>query len=237
MPTPPRRTPLPTRERLTRERVHQAALSLIDQQGPEALSMRRLGEALGVEAMSLYHHVPGRAALLDGIYEELLRGLEPPRRREFPHGLRELARSLRAALAAHPRALPLLATRPLVAPAALRHLDDALGQLRAAGLTPGECGHALHALLTFVTGHALAQTGASDGGPLGAVSRAASSAPASAASDFPNLAALAPQLLEKDAGPDTDADAGFEFGLDALLRGFAARATERAQKKRRAGRA
>ena len=209
-----------TSDRLTPAKVRAAALALVDREGLAALSMRRLGQALGVEAMSLYNHVPGKAALLDGLYEAILAEAAPPRRHDFPQGLRELSRGLRAALLAHPRALGVLAGRPLLTPAALQRLDGAIGPLRAAGLSPSECVYALHGLLTLVIGNVLGQAGprAETGLPEAVASRLP-------APELPQLSALAPQLRVLDG----DGDGEFEFGLDLFVRGLVARAEARTE--------
>lgn len=102
-------------ESLTRQRVLEAALRLLDQEGLEGFSMRKLGAALGVEAMSLYNHVESKRALFDGVIELLISQAPLPPRPDatpceelwaFAHGLRDVLR-------AHPRVLPLGATSPL----------------------------------------------------------------------------------------------------------------------------
>lgn len=209
-----------TSDRLTPAKVQAAALALVDREGLSALSMRRLGQALGVEAMSLYNHVPGKEALLDGLYEAILAEVAPPRRHDFPQGLRELSRGLRTALLAHPRALGILGGRPLLTPAALRLLDGAIGPLRAAGLSPGECFYALSGLLTLVIGNVLGQAGprAESGLPEAVASRLP-------APELPQLSALAPQLRVQDG----DGDGAFEFALDLFVRGLLARAEARTE--------
>lgn len=100
----PERTPLSAR------RIHAAALALIDEQGIDGLSMRRLASVLGVDPMSIYHHVPGKQALLQGVYQEALRGLAIPRRSAagWQGMLRELARRFHALARRHPRVVPAL---------------------------------------------------------------------------------------------------------------------------------
>ena len=116
-----------------------AALALLDREGLEGISMRRLGETLGVEAMSLYRYVPSKAALLDGLYEAVLEGMpEPPPGTDTKSLLRERARALRAVLRAHPQALPLFASRPAVTPHAMAHVELVLAALGRAGFPPGD---------------------------------------------------------------------------------------------------
>ncbi len=127
------------RVRLSRERILDAALELIDAEGLDAVSMRTLAARLGVQAMSLYHHFANKAALFDGLHERLLLQM----RVEvdglgWDEALRQLARSYRAVAAAHPLAFGLLATRPLSTPREVVHIAPALGVLSADGLTAAE---------------------------------------------------------------------------------------------------
>lgn len=206
----------PDRPPLSRERVLEAALALVDREGLDALSMRRLGVELGVEAMSLYRYVPGKAALLDGLHETILAEMSAPRRgRASIESLRAMARAFRRVLLAHPRAVPIFATRPAVTRASLRHVEAALAVLRGAGLDARDAVSAFQVLVAFVVGHALAEIG-----PV--VSGEAAEPPYEGLSkdEFPHLtAALA------DLG-DHDAAAEFEVGLDLFLGGLRARADQ-----------
>ncbi|AUX40101.1 TetR family transcriptional regulator [Sorangium cellulosum] len=200
---------------LSRARILEAALSIVDREGLAALSMRRLGAELGVEAMSLYNHVPSKAAVLDGLQEVILEGLpllgSPCG--DWVEVLRSAARSFRGALAAHPNALPLFASRPAVTPAVLRHVDAALGVLRGAGFGPGACVSAFQTLVAFVVGNALSSFGPTAAGDV-SPPRYGDLPP----EEFPHLTAIVPSLGDRSALDD------FEFGLDVLLVGLRARA-------------
>src|ERR1043165_9533546 len=111
---------------LSRERILDAALALLDRDGLEALSMRKLGEALGVEAMSLYNHVPNKAALLDGIHELILTSVPAPP-----------------------------ATRPAATTASFARLEHYLQVLRAAGFSALDAQRTVHVVLSYVVGHAM----------------------------------------------------------------------------------
>ena len=101
------------RKPLTREAILDAAIVILDRDGMAGLSMRKLGAAVGVEAMSLYNHVPNKEALLDGIHERILLSLETPAHaRTWQAFVRHQALALHRALLAHPNAIPLFATRP-----------------------------------------------------------------------------------------------------------------------------
>src|SRR3954468_7110730 len=117
-----RKTPRQARGGLSRERIVAAALDLIDRDGLEAFSTRKLGAALGVEAMSIYNHFPSKGELLDAIASRLLAEVELPSRGEFRSRLSTLLRSHQAVARRHPDAYPLLALRRLNTPEAFRFL-------------------------------------------------------------------------------------------------------------------
>src|SRR5258707_13922848 len=103
---------------LTRERILSTALAIVDREGLDAISMRRIGEALGVEAMSIYNHVANKAAILDGIFETILGELPVAKpASSWRLGLQARARAFRSGLRDHPNALPLFSPRPAVTPA------------------------------------------------------------------------------------------------------------------------
>ena len=203
----------PERAPLSREGILAAALRLVDREGLEALTMRRLGAEIGVEAMSLYHHVSSKAAVLDGLHEAILAEM-PPLGGE-PDGLealRGMARGFARVLGAHPRALPLFATRPAVTPASLRHVETALAVLERLGLGPDESVSAFQVLVTFVVGHALSRFAPAAGGEV-SPARYEDLPPA----EFPRLSALAAALATHDP------EAELELGLDLFLGGLRAR--------------
>ncbi len=122
------------RRRLTRRRILRAALALIDRDGLDALTMRKLGAALGVEAMALYRHVPSKDALLDGVVELLAQEIDvPPPGSEWRDALRRILRSYRTVAHAHPHAFPLIALRPLQTADARARADAVVQMLLAAG--------------------------------------------------------------------------------------------------------
>ena len=107
--------------RITRDVVLAAALQLIDQDGVDGLSMRRLARVLHRDPMILYRHAPNKAALLDGVAEAILAQLKvDPADPDWAAQLRAVARGYRALALAHPKAVPLLVTRPLATPLGLR---------------------------------------------------------------------------------------------------------------------
>ncbi len=131
---------------LTTERVIHAAIVFADETGLESLSMRRLGQELGVEAMSLYNHVANKNELLDGMVEAIAGQFSVPAvGNDWKRALRESALSARAVLLRHPWACGLTMARPNVGPARLRFAEAVLGCFRSAGFSPQLAHHALHA--------------------------------------------------------------------------------------------
>jgi AcrR family transcriptional regulator len=148
--------------KITRELVFRVALELIDRDGADALSMRRLGAALDRDPMILYRHAPGKAALLDGVVETVLAQLKvDPADPDWTAQLRGVAREYRALALAHPNVVPLLVTRPLATPLALRPrgtlrpLEDVLDLLTRAGFSGQDALHIYRALFGFLNGHVL----------------------------------------------------------------------------------
>ncbi len=150
---------------LTRDLVLATAVRLVDELGLPALTMRRLGVELGVEAMSLYHHVDGKPALLAGVADAVMAELElPDPALPWDERLHALAGGFRALAHRHPHVFPLLVTRS--GPAAGAAVDAILDALRAAGLEAPLVGTAYAALVSLVEGFAMEElTGAFEGSP------------------------------------------------------------------------
>lgn len=144
-----------TRHPLSRERVLRKAIALADRGGIEALSMRRLAEELGVEAMSLYHYVANKDDLLDGITDIVASEIEVPSARgDWKSAVRRSAISFHDALARHPWACSLMMSNG-VGPARLRYMESLLQRLRQAGFSPQLTHHAYHALDSHIIGFTL----------------------------------------------------------------------------------
>ena len=138
---------------LTRERVVRAGVALADREGVAALSMRRLGGALGVEAMSLYNHVGGKDDLLDGMVDAVFAEIELPAADEpWKAAMRRRAVSVREVLSRHPWASALMNSRRSPGPMTLRHLDAMIGSLRAAGFSVAATAHAVSLIDSYVYG-------------------------------------------------------------------------------------
>src|SRR5205809_8125499 len=143
----------PSRAPLSRDRILEAALELADEGGIEALSMRKLGQKLGVEAMSLYNHVANKDDVIDGILDLVLaEGKLPASSGEWDAAVRESAISVHAALRNHPWACTLVMAPGHIRPARMEYMNALLGRLRAAGFSADESYHAYHVL----DGHILA---------------------------------------------------------------------------------
>jgi AcrR family transcriptional regulator len=148
--------------KITRDVVLTAALEIIDCDGAEALSMRRLAGALNRDPMIIYRHAPNKAALLDGVAETVLAQLKvDPADPDWAAQLRAIARDYRRLALAHPHVVPLLVTRPLATPLALRPqgtlrpLEDVLTLLTRAGFSGPDALHIYRALFGFLHGHVL----------------------------------------------------------------------------------
>ncbi len=207
------------REPLTRERVLGRAVAIADEQGLAALTMRSLADALGVKPMSLYHHVAGKEAILDGIVDMVFAEMELP----VPGGdwraeLSRRARSARAVLRRHPWAVPLLESRATPGPANLRHHEAVLATLRAAGFSVPMTAHAYALLDAFVYGFAVQEAALpfdASTAPEVTEAIAAQLSPA----DYPHMVELA---VEHVMQPGYDFGEEFEYGLGVILDALAA---------------
>lgn len=146
----PRTTPL------TRAEILTAALALIDADGAEGLSMRKLAGALGVEAMTLYHHFPNKDAILDGVVARVFAEMRVPE--PLPEGWMALAHEMfvafRRALVEHPNTITLLARRPLNTADAADFVETPLSVLTMSGLSPERVGQLYQSLVAYSFGHA-----------------------------------------------------------------------------------
>ena len=219
------------REPLTRERVLRAGVQLADARGLERLSMRTLGRALGVEAMSLYNHVENKDDLLDGMVDLVIAEVEaPPADTPWKTAMRRRAVSSRAAFARHPWAVRLVGTRASAGPARLQHFENTIGSLRRAGFAPGTAVHALSTLDGFVHGfgvHRLhvAEAGAAEDDLPDDAAMAVALARWLPAGEYPYLN----ELIRDHVIPGGyDEDASFAFGLDLILDGLEARLADEA---------
>jgi AcrR family transcriptional regulator len=207
-------TPAP-RPPLTTERVLQAAVAVADQDGLGALTMRRLGAELSVEAMSLYKHVANKEAILDGVVELIVGQIEiPSAGTQWKQAMRRRAVSARAVLAGHSWAIGLLESRSSPGPATMRYLDAILGNLRSAGFSVDDAVHALWLLDSYVYGHVIQETSLTP--------RSASPPAAEPTTSVREQATMTeyPHLLEVAEHAGTSGysvDGEFRYGLDLIL--------------------
>ncbi|SFL59920.1 TetR/AcrR family transcriptional regulator [Streptomyces pini] len=203
---------------LSRERVIRAAVAVADEKGSAALTMRAIAEPLGVEAMSIYHHVSGKEDILDGMVDAVFGEIElPPRDTDWKSSMRRRAVSARAVLLRHPWAVGLMDSRSRPGPATLRHHDAVIGALRAGGFSVRMAAHAVSLIDSYLYGFVLQElslpfTGTAEQDEVtGAILR---EMPADA---YPHLAELAAEHVLK---PGYDYAGEFDFGLALILDGL-----------------
>ena len=205
------------RSPLSRERVLSAAVVLADTGGIEALTMRRLGQDLGVEAMSLYNHVAGKEDILDGILDLVISEIAVPSdRADWKSAMRLRAISARKALLRHPWASSLMQSRTNPGLATLRHHDSVIGTLREAGFTIEMAAHAFSVIDSYIYGFAQQQQNLTyNTSPEAA--QVAESILQQIPAEYPHLAEL---ITEHAMKPGYDYADEFEFGLDLILNGL-----------------
>ncbi len=202
-------------EPLARERIVAAAMKIIDAEGLDALSMRRLGVELGVNPMAAYHYVPNKAALYDLVLEAVMAGVDTTTidpALPLDDRLKQAARAYRAAILAHPRAIPVLAARSLRTAAVLRPVEPMLGILYDAGLTPDQAMAAVDVVAQYVLGGAVGYYHHQFDDEAGEQREFEALDPA----EFPNITRMIAEAHY--IGHDGE----FEFGLDAIVRGLLA---------------
>ena len=202
---------------LSRDRILHAALELADKGGIESLTMRKLGQALGFEAMSLYNHVANKDDVVDGILDLVLGESKPPAPDgDWDSAIRTSAISVHDALRRHPWSCTLLMAPRHARPARVRYMDLLLGRLREAGFSAETTFHAYHVLDGYIFGFALWETSHSYTAEE-ASDLAAKFAQTITADAYPYLHEHAQQHFSE--GPHREVRA-FEFGLDLIVDGL-----------------
>ena len=195
------------RRPLTKGRVLQAAVDVADREGLDALTMRRLGAELGVEAMSLYKHVANKEEILDGIVELVVGEIEiPSEGTEWKEAMRRRTVSAREVLSRHSWAIGLLEARGSRGPTARRYLDAILGNLRSAGFSIENAVHAFWVLDCFVYGHVILETSV-------AFNSSEELTDSAGLGEYPHLVEIAQPARRSAYSFDNE----FEFGLDLIL--------------------
>ena len=202
------------RRPLSRDRVLRAAVELADRSGIEALTMRRLGQQLGVEAMSLYKHVANKDDVLDGIVDLVVGDIEvPPTGTPWRTAMRARAVSAHRVLLAHPWAALQIMSRFSIGPGMTRYLDATLGRLREGGFSVEGALDAWHALDSHIYGFTLQELGL----PFEVDEAAQVSADVLgtlSAEQFPHVVEVISHVMEHGRVED------FEFGLELILDGL-----------------
>ena len=212
---------------LSRSMILQAALAIIDRDGVDGLSMRRLSDAVGRDPVMLYRHLPNKAALLDGVAEIVLAQLavdtaDP----DWAGQLRIVAHEFRQLALAHPNVVPLLVTRPLATPLGqrppgmLRPLEDVLTLLTSVGFNGDDALHIYRVLFAYLNGHILNELQEIIERPEETDHVLRLGLHRLAITEFPQLRALAPALASYDGAAELDR------GLDLLLSGLTAALTQ-----------
>jgi len=214
------------KKRLSRDIVLAAALELVDAEGLGALTMRRLGQLLGRDPMSLYRYAENRAALLDGVSELVLNELTIfPQDPDWQAQLRRVAHDLRLLALRHPNVVPLLVTRPLSTPLGLRPLgtirplEQILSLLIDAGFPPPDALHVYRAYYGYLYGHILNELQEFIVDPEENEALLRLGLHRLPAKEFPRLRALARELADYDGAAELDQ------GINILLAGLATRLT------------
>jgi len=212
---------------LSRERVLQAAVKIADEGGIEALTMRRLAEELGAEAMSLYYHVASKEHVLDGIAEAVIAEVNdvvgaidaPSAGASWKTAVRRRILAAREVLLRHPWAPRVFETRTTTSPAVLLYLDGLLRLMRDGGFSYDLIHHALHALGSRALGFSQELFDPS----AGTSDEETAAALQSMTDQIPHLVAMFMEVAHDD--PDStlgwcDDQTEFEFGLDLILDGL-----------------
>jgi AcrR family transcriptional regulator len=212
---------------LSRERVLRAAVKVADERGIEALTMRRLAEDLGAEAMSLYYHVANKEDILDGVVDVIATEINnvvgqidvPAKGADWKKAVRQRILSAREVFLRHPWAPRVFETRTNTSPAVLQYHDALIGLMRDGGFSYDLIHHALHALGSRALGFTQELFDPGDG----AGGEEAAAAMENMASQLPNLVGMLMEVAHDD--PDStlgwcDDQTEFEFGLDLILDGL-----------------
>jgi TetR/AcrR family tetracycline transcriptional repressor len=201
---------MPRKAKTSRAEILRAALRVADNEGIDGLTMRKIGESLGVEAMSLYNHVPNKAAVLDGLHELILSEVpEVEPSGDWRRDAKTMAMLVYRALTRHPRVTVLFARRPATTSESLRYLERGLAILAEPFPEIAERVYAFQTVFKLVLGHAMTHlSDATEGVDYAGLP----------AAEYPTLVGAADELAKLSVQRE------LEFGLDAMFDGFAARA-------------
>ena len=207
------------RQPLTREKVLAGAIAVADEIGLEALTMRRLGRHLGVEAMSIYKHVADKDEILNGIIDRVIGEVElPAEGADWRVAMKGRALSARRVLVSHPWAIGMMESRATLGPAALTYVDAVIGSLRAGGFSNAMAAHAFLLLDSYIYGFVIQELSMSFGTAEETAEQAGATLETLPTDQYPHLADMA---AEHFASPGFDYTQEFEFGLELILDGLA----------------
>ena len=207
---------------LTKERVLRAAVALADEDGIESLSMRKLAQELGVEAMSLYNHVANKEDILDGMVGVIVSEIHAPSTgADWKTIIRQRAIAAREVLKRHPWAPGVIESRTNAPPTMIRFIDSTLGIFREGGFSIDLAHHALHAMGSRLLGFTqeLFESDDADQGP----AETAAIFLRQMAGEYPNIAEMLMEISHDKGsivGPGCDDQFEFEFGLELMLDGL-----------------
>jgi AcrR family transcriptional regulator len=203
---------------LSRQRALDVAVALADAGGLGSVTMRKLAQELGVEAMSLYHHVANKDDILDGMVDIVFSEIDlPPTTPDWKTAMLRRARSARAALSRHPWAIGLMESRSAPGPATLRHHDAVIGCLRHAGFSIEMTAHAYSLLDSYIYGFTHQESTMAFDTPEGTQELADEILQQLPAGEYPHLIELATEHVLQ---PGYNYGDEFEFGLDLILAGL-----------------
>ncbi len=204
--------------KLTPERVIDGAVRLADRIGVDALTIRKIAEEIDVKPMTIYHHVPGKEAILDGMVDSVFAEIEvPPTDDDWRSAMLVRCRSMREVLARHPWAAPLMESRTSPGPATLTHHDAVLGCLRRAGFSLDLTAHAYAVIDAFLYGFALQEATLPATGGAEMAEVAGAMAELMPANLYPHLTEFTHQHILR---PGYEFGKSFDVGINLILDGL-----------------
>jgi AcrR family transcriptional regulator len=217
---------------LSRDRVLHAAVALADRGGIESVTMRRVAEELGVEAMSLYHHVSNKEDMLDGMIDRVFAEIELPLGSDWRAALRRRSVSARRVLLDHRWAIGLIESRTSPGPGILRHHDVVIGTLRGGGFSIAGAAHAFAILDSYIYGFAIQEVSLPFQSPEEIAQVAGAILEGLTDDEYPHLREM---TAEHVLQPGYDFGSSYEVGLELVLSGLEGLRELEARPDRRSG--
>jgi len=214
----PRKTSASSRPALTRESIIEAATTMADAIGVDALTIRKLATELDVWPMAIYHHVPDKESIIDGMVDLVFSEIDlPPTDLDWKTAIRQRSVSAREVLARHKWAAPLMESRRTAGPATLRHHEATLGCLRNGGHSIEMSGHAYALIDAYIYGFALLEANlpATAGDEISGLAETMTAD--MSIDEYPHLIEF---ITQHALQPGYDFAHEFDFGLDLILDGL-----------------